>query len=302
MISAGGHPRIRAAAMACAGIVALVLLGHRSIPGTAGALADSILPWLAAPLPLLILAAALRRRGLVLAIALLPALIWSAMFVPVLADRSSEGRHNLRVITLNLGLADPVTALRPLLDARPDVVVLQEVTAANRAAVAAVLSRDLPFDAAAGTVAVYSRLRLADTEPVDIRIGWTRALRTTIRVGADQIRLYAAHLASARPDRTAERDRTLEALAGTVHADPHPRLLLAGDLNTATTDRRFARLAPLVDSHQQAGAGFGFTWPARLPVLRPDHILHRGLTSRHSSVLIAPGSDHRAVMADLDTA
>jgi vancomycin resistance protein VanJ len=57
-----------------------------------------------------------------------------------------------------------------------------------------------------------------------------------------------------------------------------------------------------VDTQQQAGAGFGFTWPARLPVLRPDHILHRGLTSRHSSVVVAPGSDHRAVVADLDTA
>jgi vancomycin resistance protein VanJ len=286
--------------MAGAGIVALVLIGHQIIPGAAGTLTDSILPWLAAPLPLLILAAALRRRGLVLAAALLPALIWSTMFLPVLADRSTEGRHNLRVATLNLGPAEPGLALRPLLTA--DVVVLQEVTAVNRKAVDEILHPELPFHAAAGTVVVYSRLPLAHTEPVDIRIGWTRALRTTVLAGDGPIRLYAAHLASARPDETAERDRTLEALAGTIHADPHPRLLLAGDLNTATTDRRFARLAPLVDSHQQAGAGFGFTWPARLPVLRPDHILHRGLTSRQSSVVVAPGSDHRAVVADLDTA
>jgi vancomycin resistance protein VanJ len=100
---------------------------------------------------------------------------------------------------------------------------------------------------------------------------------------------------------TAGRNRTLAALAGVVHADPAPRLLLAGDLNTATTDRQFTVLAPLTDTQQQAGAGFGFTWPARLPLVRPDHLLQRGLTTRHAWVVTAPGSDHRAVLADLDS-
>jgi hypothetical protein len=97
------------------------------------------------------------------------------------------------------------------------------------------------------------------------------------------------------------RDRTITALAAALAADPTPRLLLAGDLNTTTTDRRFAAFAPLHDTQQEAGAGFGFTWPASLPVLRPDHVLQRGMTTRRLWVTSAPGSDHRAVLADLDT-
>ncbi|MBM2615751.1 endonuclease/exonuclease/phosphatase family protein [Actinoplanes sp. LDG1-06] len=297
-----GHPVLRGAAMGSAVVLALVLLGHRVIPGSAGTVTDSILPWLAAPVPALILAGVVRRRALVLASALIPALVWAVMFVPTLTDRARQGPHNLRVASLNLGSAEPAAALRPLLDARADVVVLQEVTADNRKTVRATLEPELPYRAAAGTIAVYSRLPLDGTEPVDIGIGWTRALRTTVGSGADSVRLYAAHLASARPAMTAGRDRTLTTLASAVRADDHPRLLLAGDLNTATTDRRFAVLAPLADTQEEAGAGFGFTWPARLPVLRPDHILQRGLTTRHATVVTAPGSDHRAVLADLDAA
>ena len=296
-----GHPQLRVAVLIFSIALAVVLVGHRVIPGAAGSLTDSLLPWLALPLPVLIAIGLVRRRGLVLAATMVPTVIWAAMFGQILTDRASSEAHNLRVASLNLGQADPSEALRPLVDARADIVVLQEVTEGNRDSIAAVLEPGLPFEAHRGTVAVFSRLPLSDTEPVDIGIGWTRALRTTVQADRGPVRLYAAHLASARPTMTAERDRTLATLAAEVTADPSDRVLLAGDLNTTTTDRRFAILGPLVDTQEQAGDGFGFTWPARMPVLRPDHILQRGLAARSSSVIVAPGSDHRAVIADLDT-
>jgi vancomycin resistance protein VanJ len=137
---------------------------------------------------------------------------------------------------------------------------------------------------------------------VDIGIGWTRALRATVPTPGGPVRIYAAHLASARPAATEERDETITALAGAVTGDDSPRVLVAGDLNTATTDRQFDAFATLRDTQREAGAGFGFTWPAELPVLRPDHILQRGMSTQRSWVLRAPGSDHRAVLAELDTA
>ena len=97
---------------------------------------------------------------------------------------------------------------------------------------------------------------------------------------------------------TATRDETLAALASTVRADHAPRLVVLGDLNTATTDRVFGPLTRLLrDAQADAGQGFGFTWPAELPVTRPDHVLYRGLTPTAAGVLHTPDSDHRAVTA-----
>ena len=45
------------------------------------------------------------------------------------------------------------------------------------------------------------------------------------------------------------------------------------------------------------GAGFGFTWPAKFPVVRIDQILVRGVEPESSWVLPANGSDHLPVTA-----
>ena len=37
-----------------------------------------------------------------------------------------------------------------------------------------------------------------------------------------------------------------------------------------------------------------------IKLVRPDHILTKGMTARRSWVLRVPGSDHRAVLADFD--
>jgi vancomycin resistance protein VanJ len=285
-----------------AAVLSLLLVAHRGLPGSAGSLLDSGLPWLAVPIGLLFVVSIVTRRAGAIAAAVVPGVIWAVLFVPTLTDHASGGTHDLRVASLNLGKAAPGDALPPLLAEHPDVIVLEEITGANRSKVTEMLADAYPHHSETGTVAIFSRFGLTDTEPVDIHIGWTRAIATTITAADGPIRVYAAHLASVRADQTAERDRTVAALATAAHADPSPRLVLAGDLNTTTTDRQFAAFAPLRDSQQKAGQGFGFTWPAALPLVRPDHILERGMTTQNSWVLRAPGSDHRAVLADFDTA
>jgi vancomycin resistance protein VanJ len=284
-----------------AAILSLLLVAHRAVPGSPGSLLESALPWLVAPALLVLLVAVVTRHVAVIAVALVPTAIWTIMFAPTLTDHSRSGWHDLRVASLNLGKSTPGEALPPVLAEHPDVLVLEEVTQANRGTVTKTLADAYPHHTETGTVAIFSRFRLSDTEPVDIHIGWTRAIATTVATDNGYIRVFAAHLASARADETAGRDRTLAALAAAAHADPSQRLILAGDLNTATTDRLFHEFAPLADSQKEAGSGFGFTWPSAFPVVRPDHILERGLTTRRSWVVKAPGSDHRAVLADFDT-
>ncbi|WP_212997176.1 endonuclease/exonuclease/phosphatase family protein [Winogradskya consettensis] len=206
--------------------------------------------------------------------------------------------------TLNLGAGnvEPEETLLAVTATDPDVLVLQELTGVNQLAATKALKHAWPHYTVSGTVGVWSKVPLSDAAPVDIGIGWTRALRVTVPTADGPVRIYAAHLASARPAATSARDRTLSALAKVVAADDSPRLLLAGDLNTTTTDREFRELAPLKDTQEEAGSGFGFTWPSRIPLIRPDHILQRGMATERSWVVRAPGSDHRAALAELDTA
>ncbi|AGZ42822.1 endonuclease/exonuclease/phosphatase family protein [Actinoplanes friuliensis] len=295
-----GSALIAVAAVGLSGVLAL----HRLVPGAAGTALDSGLPWLGLLVPALLGVAALRRSTRTFVVCLLPAVFWAAMFGPVLVPRSSADHHDLRVATLNLGAANasPELALRAVVAAGPDVLILQELTDRNLAAAQRELDGDWAYHEVTGTVGLWSTLPLSETGPVDIGIGWTRALRATVPTPDGPVRVYAAHLASARPAATAERDQTIAALAAAVAADESPRVLVAGDLNTTTTDRQFDTFAPLRDTQQEAGAGFGFTWPSDLPVLRPDHILQRGMSTQRSWVLRAPGSDHRAVVAELDTA
>jgi vancomycin resistance protein VanJ len=96
------------------------------------------------------------------------------------------------------------------------------------------------------------------------------------------------------------RDAQLERLGRAVAADPVPRLLLVGDLNTASTDRALGPVARRLRSAQvEAGSGLGFTWPALLPVVRIDHVFYRGVDAVDAWVLGRTGSDHRPVLGDL---
>jgi vancomycin resistance protein VanJ len=263
---------------------------------------DTILPWVALPLPPLVLAAVALRSRMGLVCLVITATLWSVMFMPALTQAAPGGRSDLRVATLNLSAdnPDPAASLVDVSDIGPDVIALQELIPTHLAAATEVLgAAGYWYHAVAGTVGLWSRMPIIDTGPVDVGIGWTRALRVTIKVSGREVRVYVAHLSSARPGDTADRDHTLVALVELLRADPAPRLVLAGDLNTATNDRRFALLAPLRDTQIDAGAGFGFTWPAALPVIRPDHILQRGLIARSSRVTRAGVSDHRAAYADL---
>ena len=86
-------------------------------------------------------------------------------------------------------------------------------------------------------------------------------------------------------------------LADAISNDPAQRLILAGDLNTASTDRSLEGLTGQLTEARSTGGGFGFTWPASLPMVRLDHVLSRGLTVTGSEVLGRTGSDHRPIKA-----
>lgn len=284
-----------------AGALALLLGGHRLLPELGGftPVLESLLPWLGAAVPLLLAGALATRSWRVIAATLLPAAVWAVMFGPAMLRTPPGGPSDVSVATLNVGVtnADSARAVRTLAKGR-DLVALQELTDGGPAA--KTLDDRFRYRYRVATVGLWSRFPIVEARKVDIGLDWTRALRAVVDTPKGRLTVYVMHLASARPGRTAQRDRTLAHARRIVDGDDSPRLLLMGDLNTATTDRKRSGLVPpLADAQQEAGSGFGFTWPSSFPVTRPDHILYRGLTATGAGVEPAEGSDHRAAVASL---
>ena len=60
-----------------------------------------------------------------------------------------------------------------------------------------------------------------------------------------------------------------------------------------------ADAAGLRSAQGAAGYGFGFTWPAKFPMARIDHIMVRGVVPTKAWVMAPTGSDHRPVVAEI---
>ncbi|MEV0428090.1 endonuclease/exonuclease/phosphatase family protein [Micromonospora sp. NPDC050495] len=307
---------------AAALLLGLVLLLHARIPnriGNLGSLVETFLPWFGLLIPVLLAGALWRRSAAAVAALLLPALVWLSLFGGLLGDRSRPGGY-LTLGEHNVGAEnpDPAGTAHDLAASGLDVLALVELTEQARGTYEEALAAAYPYHTVQGTVGLWSRLPLADTRPVDIKMdygplaetkppevtmSYTRALRATVSTDRGPLTVYVAHLGSARVNPragfwTTHRDRNAQALGDALGAERSERVVLLGDLNGTTDDRAFAgitgHLRPVQDA---AGDGFGFSWPAWFPVVRIDQILVRGVTPTSSWVLPATGSDHLPVAA-----
>ncbi|WP_223167288.1 endonuclease/exonuclease/phosphatase family protein [Nonomuraea sp. SYSU D8015] len=280
-------------------VVAAALAGHQLIPALGGftPVLESLLPWLGLTVPLLLLAAALARSTLAAAAALVPGVVWAAMFGSTLFRTPPGGPSDLAVGTVNVGVRNNASgeAVREIAKGL-DLLAAQELTAGGPAAKQ--LNKLFKYHYPVSTVGLWSRYPITETKPLDVGLGWPRALRAVVATPKGKITVYVMHLASARPGHTAGRDASLARARKLIDADSSKRILLLGDLNTATTDRGMRGLIPpLSDAQSVAGDGFGFTWPSEFPITRPDHILFKGMKATEAGVAPATGSDHRAALA-----
>ncbi|AUH43560.1 hypothetical protein CXR04_28330 [Streptomyces sp. CMB-StM0423] len=290
-------------------LLGLLMALHARIPSgimNLGSFTETFLPWFGLfVLPLL--AAALWRRSASAVVALvLPVTVWLSLFGGLLTDKSRPG-SDLTVAGHNVGAAnpDPVGTARDLAASGADLLALQELTDTARPVYEAELAKTYPYHTTSGTVGLWSKLPLSDTRPVDIAMYPSRALRTTVATERGPLAVYVAHLGSVRVNpragmSTAQRDAGAEALAAAVAAEPAERVVVLGDLNGTVDDRAFDGLTGQMSSVQEeAGNGFGFSWPAGFPVARIDQILVRGMEPRSAWLLPATGSDHLPVAAGL---
>ncbi|VVJ18773.1 putative membrane protein [Amycolatopsis camponoti] len=289
-------------------LTALLLLAHSLVPnwvGNAGSLLETFLPWTGLLVLPLLVAALLRRSALALVSLLLPALVWGGSFGGRLFDRTEAG-GDLTIVSHNVNdeNPDPAGTARALAASGAQVIALEELKKSEIPKYEDALAGRYPHHSVQGTVGVWSTFPLRDTRPVAI-MPWTRALRTTVDTPKGPVAVFVAHLPSVRvrldSGFTANgRDEAIGLLADAVAGEPSPRTVLVGDFNGTADDRALAPITARMQSAQdEAGDGFGFSWPAGLPMARIDQVFVTGVRPVASWTLPATGSDHLPVAASL---
>ncbi|MCX2179494.1 endonuclease/exonuclease/phosphatase family protein [Streptomyces sp. SKN60] len=291
----------------CAVLVALVMVFHADIPnrvGNLGSLIETFLPWFGLSVPLLLVCALLRRSATALIALLLPAVVWLNLFGGLVVDKSQSG-GDLTVVSHNVNAdnPDPEGTARELAASGADVIALEELKGDMVPAYEQALAAAFPHHSVQGTVGLWSKYPLRDARPVDIRLGWTRAMRATVAAPAGEVAVYVAHLPSVRVKMNAgftanQRDDSADALGEAIAHERNRRVVLLGDLNGTMNDRALNGVTSQLRSTQgAAGDGFGFSWPASFPMARIDQILVRDLEPMASWTLPETRSDHLPVAA-----
>lgn len=289
---------------------ALVLIFHRYVPnsvGNLGSLLDTFLPWVGVAVPILAIAALVRRSAIAGVALLVPAVVWGLMFGDLLIPgKGGGGAYDLRVLSHNVDAANPnpKATAQDLIAADADVMALEEITPADMKVYKAQFAKKYPYEVSRDTVALWSKYPVAQSASVDVGFKWTRALRAEVSTPEGKVAVYVAHLASVRVGTSGftsdQRNDTIKALGRQIADEKLAGVVVMGDFNGTANDRSLAPLtAGLRSAQGAAGQGFGFTWPAKFPMARIDHIMVRGVTPTKAWVMKPTGSDHRPVVAEL---
>ncbi|MET8848903.1 endonuclease/exonuclease/phosphatase family protein [Amycolatopsis sp. NPDC004625] len=289
-------------------LTAVLLLAHPLVPnwaGNAGSLLETFLPWTGLLVVPLLVAALLRRSALALVALLLPTLVWGGFFGGRLFDKRQAG-GDFTIVSHNVNdeNPDPAGTARALAAAGAQVIALEELKKSEVPKYEDALAAAYPYHSVQGTVGVWSMFPLRDTRPVAI-MPWTRALRTTVDTPKGPVAVFVAHLPSVRVRLDAGftaggRDAAMQLLADAIAEHSAARTVLVGDFNGTADDRALAPItARMQVAQEEAGDGFGFTWPAGLPLARIDQIFVAGVRPLASWSLPATGSDHLPVAATL---
>jgi vancomycin resistance protein VanJ len=292
---------------ALAVILALVMLLHAQIPntiGNLGSLTETFLPWLGLFVPILLILAFVRKSASALIAVLLPAIVWLNLFGGLLTDKTGSG-GDLTVATHNVNAEnpDPSGTARDVAASGADVLALEELTASAVPVYEKALASTYKYHSVQGTVGLWSKYPLTGAQPVDIKLGWTRAMRATVTTPAGQVAIYVAHLPSVRVKLEAgftarQRDKSADALGEAIADEPLKKVVLLGDLNGTMNDRALNAVTAQMRSTQgAAGSGFGFSWPASFPMARIDQIMVKGVEPETSWTLPETGSDHLPIAA-----
>jgi endonuclease/exonuclease/phosphatase (EEP) superfamily protein YafD len=271
-----------------------------------------VLPWLFAPLLVLLPLALLRRSRARLVLLAVPTalflLLYGGLYLP--RPQAATAGQPFTLLTYNInGLNRNVEAIATAIEAHdPDVVALHEVNTSMGKALEARLLDQYPYRQRERGIGLYSRFPIEEYVAFQLGDGqgfW--AQQATLLVDGRALTLLNVHPRSpaGQPRQAAAAAHAADVtdLLARVDAIDGP-LLVVGDLNLTDQHAAYATLARrLGDAHREAGWGMGFTFrpfdggPA---LWRIDYVLHSPeLAALDAKLGDFGGSDHRPLVATL---
>jgi endonuclease/exonuclease/phosphatase (EEP) superfamily protein YafD len=205
---------------------------------------------------------------------------WSLQdaFIEPRAVLAAADARPVRVVSfnVNVGNADSARIASYLGSLSPDVVVLEEVTAANAERLGSLLTRLPHRHAGMWGVVIFSRWPLIPTRRIAPEGSFLRA-PVDVDLGDRRLRLHALHLHWPLVPKSAEIRNSQLMWLGRELAACEGACIAVGDFNTTPWSSHFRGLVK-VSGHQDCAAGRGLlpTWPSGLPAflrIRIDHCL-----------------------------
>ncbi|GGO66973.1 endonuclease/exonuclease/phosphatase family protein [Nonomuraea cavernae] len=265
----------------------------------------------AALVVLAIAVAARSRVAIALLLAVCACLAWCVAPRAVGATAVAEGRP-LRVLTANLngGRGDVTVIVDLVRRLDVDVLSIQELTwSARQRLDAAGLEGLLPYEVTQPAPrgpegsGVYARHPLRERGGLFRPVGHRMPVAEVALPGGSAVEVVVVHPVAPVPPTVPEWEAGIATLPPAPAAGP-PRLL-AGDFNATLDHAVFRRLLATgyTDAAAATGQGLVPTWPAGRglpPLVAIDHVLGDARV-RPVAVQVhdLPGSDHRALFADL---
>jgi endonuclease/exonuclease/phosphatase (EEP) superfamily protein YafD len=308
---------VRIAAYAVAGLALLVallgLVAHFWTPTQPVTIAISALtPYLMLGAPLALLVAALARHRAGMAVAAVLTLLCVATQVSIYQGGTPAPPGELvKTMTVNLkrGEADPAAVVRAVRTHRIILLMTQELTDAEQAAlVGAGLQNLLPYHAThpapgpAG-LGIWSKWPLYDMQVYDsFRFPMVTADLGIPGWQAPAVAI-AFHPPGPWPDSSTNWVRDMNRLHQFLPTLPKDQVVIVGgDFNATADITQFRRLLTdgYRDAAEQGGAGLAPTYPSDAwypPLFTIDHIVTRNAKGRHVYAVQIRGSDHRALVA-----
>ncbi|MFI6927797.1 endonuclease/exonuclease/phosphatase family protein [Nonomuraea spiralis] len=259
--------------------------------------------------PLLIAAVGRKKAATAVALLTTAALGFSVLPRALGTAEATTGRP-FKVMTINMlfGRADPQVIVDLVREFRPDVLSTQELTPSAVAEMdAAGLKELMPHrmledEWDAGGSGLYSRHPLQPLWDLVPPVGHKMPAAMVSLPGGKPIEFVDVH---PYPPLGSAVVNWNEALSALPSADRETVRILAGDFNASLDHASLRRLLSrgYKDAADQVGAGLIPTWPANKrvpPIITIDHVLvDERVGVREVSVRDVPGTDHRAVLAEL---
>jgi endonuclease/exonuclease/phosphatase family metal-dependent hydrolase len=214
----------------------------------------------------------------------------------------------MRLVTANLfnDRADPGAVGDLIQEVRPDLFCAQELGAAAAVVLRGEFGSGLvnPRDDCNG----HALVARTDIRVERLDLPGRPALMTTVSDHGRETLVMSIHLSNPIDGRRAWDERRRQVDGVLARIEGVDRVVIVGDLNATTGWKAYRRLRAVVEDGvlewaRRVSVRAAPTWgpfPGGRALLRIDHVMTRGVRVDSVSVRKVVGSDHRALVVDLD--